>query len=135
MCADPEIPLAVFAERKHHIVRQAIPGRIRGERPVFQARQPAAVRADPQRPVRSFEKRRDERAAQRVRILPIADDESHAIEPHQPFLGSHPEVPVSGLHDRIDRVLRESGLTRPDRKTRLRQRTIGIEREGARSDK
>jgi hypothetical protein len=62
-------------------------------------------------------------------VLPIADDEPHAIEPHQPFLGAHPEIPISGLHHRVDRVLRKPRLTRPDGETRLRQRPRGIERE------
>ena len=129
MCAYPDIPVPIFAQRKHHIVRQPIMCRVGGERRVLQARHTAAIRADPEAPVPGGKESHDIDVYERGRIRRVEHSEADTVEPYQAGLRREPEVPVGSLGDGLDRVLRQPILHQPGRMRELREGLCRIEGE------
>ena len=126
--ADPEAIVRVLEEREDRVARQPVAGGVGLDPPVAHARQPAAVRADPQAAVAGREELADLNVAERRGRRLVVGRELMAVEPGQALAGAEPEEAVARLGDGLDAVLRQALARLPDVVMELRQRLVGRER-------
>ena len=94
------------------------------------AQQPVIHRSDPQRSIRRRRQRGDGALFQERSIRAVKYREVHAVEAGQSAGGCKPHVPVGGLCDGADRVLRQSVRRGPDVVAELSESQLGIQPPG-----
>ena len=120
------------APRIHHQRTDRGAGQAQVTRNLFKAairvtQQPVTHCADPQRSIRRRQQRGDYCLVHERSIRAIEYREIHAIEASHSAGGRKPKIPVGGLRDRADRVLRQPVRCRPDIVTELSESQPGIQ--------
>jgi hypothetical protein len=92
--------------------------------------QPVVRRADPQRSIRRRQHGGNRALLQERRIRAVEHGEIHAIEARQSIDCPKPKVPVGGLRDGANRVVRQSVRRGPDIVAVLRQSQLGVQPPG-----
>src|SRR5687768_13537040 len=124
--ADPDVTTRVFNDWSDTVVRQSFVYGISRELTVVPANE-SVRRADPQSAVSVLLKEADVVALEGGRVLFIEDSEVQTVKTDESLLRSNPKIAILRLHDRLNRVLRQSIFSRPDLMTKLVQTSIRIE--------
>ena len=124
------LPRSIAEQALHGVRGQAFPLRVPGDAPVPHSNQAGVIGADPQAALLVFQQLRDPDVDHRHAVDFLDRREPDAVELHQRGLRAEPEVAIVGLHDRVDRGLRQSLLHLPDSMDVLGERSRRVERVG-----
>src|SRR5208283_2193148 len=106
VCPCPQRTLAVFIDRPHETVRQAISLGIPPEGTAMITKYPPSFHAGPQASV-ARNSQAENAVFRHLRcVSPVEGDETHAIESHQSATRSNPQVAIGGLTKCLRHVLR-----------------------------